>query len=82
MRIIALEILSLKVFTDNKFLNHITINSILREIKIISCVAYYQIESYNNCAVAEITQCLGYMISMDLNQISTIKDYLNLWEIT
>ena len=46
-----------------------------------SCIAYYKTESANNCTAAEITQCLGYMTLIDLNQISIIKDYLNLWKI-
>ena len=46
-----------------------------------SCVAHYKTESGNNCTAAEITQCLGYMTLIDLNQISIIKDYLNLWKI-
>ena len=46
-----------------------------------SCVAHYKTESDNNCTAAEITQWLGYMTLIDLNQISIIKDYLNLWKI-
>ena len=42
-----------------------------------SYVAHYKTESGNNCTAAEITQCLGCMTLIDLNQISIIKDYLN-----
>ena len=77
---VVLEIYTItQVFTEHKFIDLITIH--LREIKIRFCVAHYQTESYNYCTVAERTQLLGYIIFMDLNQISTIKDYLYLWKI-
>ena len=69
----ALEILLLKVFTDNKFMDLITIHSITKKIKIRSYIAHNQTESCNNCATSEKTQYLGYMLLIDLNQISTNK---------
>ena len=46
-----------------------------------SCVAHYKTESGNNCTATEITQCSGSMTLIDFNQISIIKDYLNLWRL-